>query len=102
MSGTLKATRTTSPVTRVASLGDVRTLGSETAVVGIARGCDPLVGEALLASMEAAAALDTHGLTWYLVSNATPDAVVGALESRVRVEVPGGQATQKALPALGA
>lgn len=88
VSGVLKTTRTTPCVTRVATLRDVSTLGAETAVVGIARGCDPIVGEALLASMEAAAAQDTKGLTWYLVSNETPDAVVRALESRVRVEVP--------------
>jgi len=71
LSGALRAFRKTqeSAVRRVASLTDAANLGEEVAVVGIGRGCDPFVSEALFSSMEAAAAADTLGLKWYFVSN---------------------------------
>jgi len=87
-------------VRRVASLTDAANLGEEVAVVGIGRGCDPFVSEALFSSMEAAAAADTLGLKWYFVSNDTPGNVVRALESRVHLEVPTAAHDSDTLPVV--
>lgn len=72
----------------LASAADVARLQNECAVVAITRGCHPLVAEVLSASISHCAENDASGFRWYVLDDATPAAVVEAVEGALGIETP--------------
>ena len=60
----------------------------EVAAVAVTRGCAPRVADAVHEAVAAAAAADTQGYSWFVISDATPDSVASYLEKRLNLEVP--------------
>jgi len=65
-----------SPVIHAYRVKDVSTIGHEVAMVASSRGCSDDVADSVKRAIEAAALADKHGLSYYLVTDETPESVI--------------------------
>jgi hypothetical protein len=64
------------PVILAAQIKDVSTIGHEVALVASSRGCSEDEADSVKRAIEAAALADKHGLSYYLVTDETPESVL--------------------------
>jgi len=66
---------------------DIGPLLREVCVLVVTRGCHPAVARAVHAAAEAAAAGGVGGVTWYILSDSTPEAVAAEAGKRLGLEL---------------